>query len=521
MSRRAPPPMGAGKGSGRPPALPALLPACLPALPALLLAAAILTTMPRGTMQGPHEKRLLEDLLDDYNVLERPVANESEPLEIKFGLTLQQIIDVDEKNQLLITNIWLSLEWTDYNLRWNHSEYGNVKDLRITPNKIWRPDVLMYNSADEGFDGTYHTNVVVRDSGKCLYVPPGIFKSTCKIDITWFPFDDQHCDMKFGSWTYDGSQLDLILNSEEGGDLSDFITNGEWYLLGMPGKKNVNMYACCPEPYVDVTFTIQIRRRTLYYFFNLIVPCVLISSMALLGFTLPPDSGEKLTLGVTILLSLTVFLNMVAESMPTTSDAVPLIGTYFNCIMFMVASSVVLTVVVLNFHHRTADIHEMPGWVKKVFLLWLPWILCMSRPGRKITRKQLLMSSRMKELELKERSSKSLLANVLDIDDDFRRSHGVPGVPNSAAFMRTASTLEDASSGSPACPVAARDLQAILRELQFITNRMKKNDEEMELINDWKFAAMVVDRFCLIIFTVFTIIATVAVLLSAPHIIVQ
>lgn len=38
-------------------------------------------------------------------------------------------------------------------------------------------------------------------------------------------------------------------------------------------------------------------------------------------------------------------------------------GTYFNCIMFMVASSVVLTVVVLNYHHRTADIHEMPSWV--------------------------------------------------------------------------------------------------------------------------------------------------------------
>lgn len=66
---------------------------------------------------------------------------------------------------------------------------------------------------------------------------------------------------------------------------------------GMPGRKNTINYACCPEPYVDVTFTIQIRRRTLYYFFNLIVPCVLISSMALLGFTLPPDSGEKLTLG--------------------------------------------------------------------------------------------------------------------------------------------------------------------------------------------------------------------------------
>lgn len=62
-------------------------------------------------------------------------------------------------------------------------------------------------SADEGFDGTYATNVVVRNNGSCLYVPPGIFKSTCKIDITWFPFDDQRCEMKFGSWTYDGFQV--------------------------------------------------------------------------------------------------------------------------------------------------------------------------------------------------------------------------------------------------------------------------------------------------------------------------
>ena len=59
-------------------------------------------------------------------------------------------------------------------------------------------------------------------------------------------------------------------------------------------------YPCCPEPYVDITFTIIIRRRTLYYFFNLIVPCLLIASMAVLGFTLPPDSGEKLSLGMIV-----------------------------------------------------------------------------------------------------------------------------------------------------------------------------------------------------------------------------
>nr|CAD7256956.1 unnamed protein product [Timema shepardi] len=64
------------------------------------------------SLQGPHEKRLLHTLLDHYNVLERPVANESDPLQLSFGLTLMQIIDVDEKNQILTTNAWLNLAWS-------------------------------------------------------------------------------------------------------------------------------------------------------------------------------------------------------------------------------------------------------------------------------------------------------------------------------------------------------------------------------------------------------------------------
>ena len=50
-------------------------------------------------------------------------------------------------------------------------------------------------------------------------------------------------------------------------------------------------------------------------------------------------------------------------------------GTYFNCIMFMVASSVVTTIMILNYHHRQADTHEMPSWVRLLFLRWIPWLL--------------------------------------------------------------------------------------------------------------------------------------------------
>ena len=94
---------------------------------------------------------------------------------------------------------------------------------------------------------------------------------------------------------------------------------------GVPAIRNEVIYDCCPEPYLDITFTIQIRRRTLYYFTNLIIPCLLISSMAVLGFTLPPDSGEKLSLGVTIMLAITIFSSIVGDMLPIT-DTTPLIG---------------------------------------------------------------------------------------------------------------------------------------------------------------------------------------------------
>uniref|UniRef100_A0A182XGP6 Neurotransmitter-gated ion-channel transmembrane domain-containing protein n=1 Tax=Anopheles quadriannulatus TaxID=34691 RepID=A0A182XGP6_ANOQN len=347
--------------------------------------------------------------------------------------------------------------------------------------------------------------------------------------------------------------LDLQLQDESGGDISSFITNGEWELLGVPGKRNEIYYNCCPEPYIDITFAILIRRKTLYYFFNLIVPCVLIASMALLGFTLPPDSGEKLSLGVTILLSLTVFLNMVAETMPATSDAVPLLGTYFNCIMFMVASSVVSTILILNYHHRNSDTHEMSEWIRVVFLIWLPFILRMSRPGEPyphpcrptVDEK----NKQLQEVEMRERSSKSLLANVLDIDDDFRCNHRCNTLPHNPTYYRTVYRQgEDGSVG----PIGATDtigrsaglgtisagggrlhetvsshtclsssaeyeLALILKELRYITDQLRKEDETGEVTREWKFAAMVVDRLCLIIFTLFTIIATLAVLFSAPH----
>ena len=434
---------------------------------------------------GPHERKLLKDLLENYNTQERPVFDESEPVELLFGLTLQQIIDVDEINQVLTTNLWLNLAWKDENLKWNSSEYGNIESINLHPSKLWKPDVYMYNTADKEFDVTYPTNVVVTSDGQCLFIPPGIFKSTCKIDMTWFPFDNQQCNLKFGSWTNNGWKINLELNGEEG-DTSAFVQNDKWVLLGVPAKRNEMFYDCCPEPYQDITFTIKIQRRSYYYLFNLMVPCILIASMAVLGFTLPPDSGEKLTLGLITLISIIIFGTIVDANHYSSSS---IIGTYFHCIFFMVFSSVVTTIMILNFHHRLANTHKMPNWVRCIFLKWIPRVLCMRRPaGYNYINK------------VKKGTSEKGQASLSDL--------------NSSALEH----VEEAGSFPSG---TLRELNLIIQELRGITNKIRV-DEEMEAIdNDWKFMAMVLDRLCLVAFTAFTIIATIAVLLTAPIIVTK
>ncbi len=125
-----------------------------------------------------------------------------------------------------------------------------------------------------------------------------IFKSTCPIDITHFPFDIQTCELKFGSWTYDGFKLSLeFYNDQKEVDVTDYVESNEWVLLEHPGTRHVQYYPCCIEPYIDLTFTVSVRRIGVFYSYILILPCVLLSFLTLVIFWLPPESTAKMILG--------------------------------------------------------------------------------------------------------------------------------------------------------------------------------------------------------------------------------
>ncbi|KAF3693882.1 Neuronal acetylcholine receptor subunit alpha-9-II [Channa argus] len=317
--------------------------------------------------------------MENYSSALRPVEDTDRALNVTLQITLSQIKDMDERNQVLIAYLWIRQTWHDAYLKWNKEDYDGLEVIHIPSSQVWRPDLVLYNKADDDFSGPMDTNVKLRYNGEITWDAPAITKSSCVVDVSYFPFDSQECNLTFGSWTYNGNQVDIIMGMDSG-DLSDFVENVEWECRGMPATKNVIMYGCCSDPYPDITYTVLLQRRSSFYIFNLLLPCFLISFLAPLGFYLPADSGEKVSLGVTVLLALTVFQLMVAESMPP-SESVPLIGKYYIATMTMVTASTSLTIFIMNIHFCGAEAKPVPHWAKVLIIDYMSKIFFVYEVG--------------------------------------------------------------------------------------------------------------------------------------------
>ncbi|ESO00768.1 hypothetical protein HELRODRAFT_192409 [Helobdella robusta] len=505
------------------------------------------------TEAGSHEDRLINDIFNTrgYSPIARPVVNESDKVDVEYMVTLQSIINLDEKQEMLITRLWFEYVWVDPKLAWNPHEYGGLESIRLAWDKVWTPDILLYNSASPAIDTKYPVNIIVSNSGSCKWMPLGIYTSSCAIDIQWFPFDDQKCKLKFGSWTYHGNLLNLMQkNGTSGMNTELFQENGEWDLIDAPANRTVLWYSCCPDPYIDITYYLHIRRRALYYASNLIIPCALISILAIFTFLLPPDTNAKISLGITVLLALTVFQLIVADMVPSTSVSVPLIGKYFAFLMVMCTISLGITIVVINFHHRKPDMSMIPDYASINYLFisiteipphlphphpqidkyvnnYLAWLVRLSRPGKpprspfakdEIARTVNLDTTKFMVPSLPHPNSANARFATFLTMQNTRLTPKFPSVKDKPANSQPVKQLSEQSSKAKVELYKLKhEFGALLYEMKCITNHIKDIDVEADEISKWKFAAMVIDRCSFIIFSIYLFIFTVSIFFSSEN----
>ncbi|XP_055780986.1 neuronal acetylcholine receptor subunit beta-2-like [Salvelinus fontinalis] len=508
----------------------------------------------RGSLGADTEERLVEHLLNPahYNKLIRPATNGSELVTVQLMVSLAQLISVHEREQVMTTNVWLTQEWQDYRLTWVPEEFDGMEKVRLPSKHIWLPDVVLYNNADGMYEVSFYSNAVVSHDGSIFWLPPAIYKSACKIEVKHFPFDQQNCTMRFRSWTYDRTEIDLILRSDVA-SMDDFTPSGEWDIIALPGRRNENP---ADPTYVDITYDFIIRRKPLFYTINLIIPCVLITSLAILVFYLPSDCGEKMTLCISVLLALTVFLLLISKIVPPTSLDVPLVGKYLMFTMVLVTFSIVTSVCVLNVHHRSPTTHTMPPWVKLVFLNKLPALLFMRQPRNSCERQKLRQRRRGQEQREGGRDGGSAgglmvglglggggggmdnndpctcYVNRASVKQFVGELGGGAGGGGGGRSMEGLNGLREGREGGQgnrprgkqvgggpaltqavlgqACP----GLEEAVDGVRFIANHMKTEDDHQSVSEDWKYVAMVIDRLFLWIFIIVCVSGTVGMFLQ-------
>ncbi|XP_035252748.1 neuronal acetylcholine receptor subunit alpha-3-like isoform X1 [Anguilla anguilla] len=517
----------------------------------LEICAFLLSILSAGTCSEA-EHRLFSGIFSKYNQYIRPVENVSDPVIVQFEVSMSQLVKVDEVNQIMETNLWLRHIWNDYKLRWDPKEFGGVEFIRVPSNRIWKPDIVLYNNAVGDFQVDDKTKALLRYNGDVTWIPPAIFKSSCKIDVTYFPFDYQNCTMKFGSWTYDKAKIDLVLIGSTI-NLKDFWESGEWVIIDAPGYKHDIKYNCCEEIYPDITYSVYIRRLPLFYTINMIIPCLLISFLTVLVFYLPSDCGEKVTLCISVLLSLTVFLLVITETIPSTSLVIPLIGEYLLFTMIFVTLSIVITVFVLNVHYRTPKTHTMPQWVRSVFLGLLPKVMFMTRPvkdpqrlsgsthfslqqistppttGAPQSHKQQVLGAGHQPRQRLFISTE--LSNLSSFNGDpakgnspylcrLQRSTKLP-VDGGGGSLGTltgrgspCSSSESLNGGPLSLAALSPEVREAIESVKYIAENMRLQNEAKEVQDDWKYVAMVIDRIFLWVFILVCILGTAGLFLQ-------
>ena len=275
----------------------------------------------------------------NYTRWTAPIKSQSEPLSVNMTYDLVGISKFNAMAGEFVARALLSFSWTDTALSWNPTEYDGITSFLYPVDKLWYPPVISSSSyiSSDVVCGT-GTDVRITYTGSLLWLCGSEFKEMCSPDVEYFPFDIQKCNSVFTVWGYMDSQIQIV--SDPNSLYSNVHDNGQWERKGVDNKSG-NTYG-----YSSLTYTIEFQRKSLYMILFVIIPIFVLGFLNTLVFLVKPDTGEKLSYSMTVLLANALFLVIVAESLPKVSKPIPNL-----CIMVVAnfATSVVISMLsVLN-----------------------------------------------------------------------------------------------------------------------------------------------------------------------------
>ncbi|XP_060072689.1 neuronal acetylcholine receptor subunit alpha-7-like [Ylistrum balloti] len=312
----------------------------------------------KGTMDD--WARLLNTLTSNYTKEIYPVYNLSETLTISMGMFLLSILDFNEVSGVISLNGGVNLNWIDFRLAWNPSEYGGLENILLNSSFVWTPKIFLMTTADD-MEPFYLKDFEIRvyHDGRCSVAPGRRMMATCSVDMSQFPIDSHICELILLQW---GAFEDETLLKYQSSRvfLSYYTHNGEWDLTKSYVTESQTMQG-------GLSFTIYITRRPMYWILSLIIPVLLLCFLNPFVFLLPASSGERISYTVTMFLSLAVYMTLIGDNLPKVSENMAFLSFFLLITLTYSGLLVILTIFTLR-GELLSDVSKFPRCLRYLAL---------------------------------------------------------------------------------------------------------------------------------------------------------
>ncbi|XP_063400916.1 acetylcholine receptor subunit alpha-1-B-like [Mytilus trossulus] len=315
--------------------------------------------------------KLYSDLLDGHNKMIRPLHDNKKSTMVNMSFSLISIKDFDEVTGKFSVVGLLKVTWQDNRMIWNKTEYGNMNSIIFEQNDVWKPNLFLGNAFDDmSAIGEDFMTIRYYNNGTAIWTPLDMIITSCSVDVTHFPFDQQTCAIHFIS--VGTLPEEIFMNSEiDHAILTRYTEHEIWQL-----NETTAFASIVADAGSLFSVLITVNRNPLFYLVNIIFPIILLTFLNSFVFLLPATSGERISFSITVLLAIAVFMTMISSYLPKTSRTMSRVCYFlisnliFSCIICL------LTIIQLRLFH-TCDTCSIPTILRRLT------VMCKSQKHRK------------------------------------------------------------------------------------------------------------------------------------------
>lgn len=302
--------------------------------------------------------RLYNDMIvaSKYNRRTRPVRAKYTPVNVNITFNMVTIQSFNELDgELTVVGVF-QLSWYDERIVWDPAKYDGTYTILVPQVEVWYPPAFLTNPL-ESVEKIGQVGVDVRYSytGMAIWVVGDVFKSSCEVDMSFYPYDVQTCTMQYAAVGHAVSEIQFF-SPKDRFDREYFHPNGEWEFL------DSTITVSDIVGFSSFRLQLRMKRRSDFYIMNIIIPVVLLLVMNVCVFILPAESGEKVSYAITVLLALAVYMTLISDHMPRISEPMSYISYFLLFSLLLSAVMCILTIYILRVYHRDRNI-PVPGFL--------------------------------------------------------------------------------------------------------------------------------------------------------------